>query len=104
MKENTRRRARRYGRKREEQRTDYPQCPLCEKPIRSLNTAITHKASQQPAHFDCVIGELRKIENLNPEERICYLGRGTFGVIATRNTSSPSRFLIKKRIQYEEKN
>jgi hypothetical protein len=77
-------------------------CPICDKPIRELISAISYKENNVPAHFDCVLREIRKNEELAANEKICYLGKGSFGIIAFRNPSSPIKFLIRKRIQYEE--
>lgn len=81
--------------------SESPICPLCEKPVRELISAISYK-NNMPAHFDCVLREIRKSEELNQNEKVCYLGKGSFGIITFRNPSSPIKFLIRKRIQYEE--
>jgi hypothetical protein len=73
---------------------------VCGKPVRELSSALTHRASQKPAHFDCVVKELRESNELAPQEKLCYLGGGCFGILEFR---SPPRFVIKRRIQYEEK-
>jgi hypothetical protein len=80
-----------------------PDCPLCGKPVRELSSALTHKPTRKPAHFDCVVRELRESNDVAPQERICYLGGGSFGILEFRPPGSASRFVIRKRIQYEEK-
>jgi len=82
-------------------RSNAPLCPVCHKPVRDLFSAITHQESGQPAHFDCILKVLRASNELQPQEKICYLGQGSFGIIQLRNVNSPIRFLIRKRIQYE---
>jgi hypothetical protein len=82
----------------------YPECPICRKPVREISSAIAYQSTNEPAHIECVINEISKTETLEQNERICYLGKGTFGIITARNTSSPLKFLIKKRIQYENSN
>ena len=77
-------------------------CPICHKPLRDLFTAIAYKLNEKPAHFDCILKQIKKNEELLNNEKICYLGNGSFGIIAFRNPSSPIKFLIRKRIQYEE--
>ena len=77
-------------------------CPVCGNPVRDLKTAILERESGQPAHFDCIARELAKTEHLEKDERISYLGKGTFGVISYRETGSPARHLIARRIQYED--
>jgi hypothetical protein len=80
-----------------------PDCPVCGKPVRELASALTHRVSRQPAHFDCVVKELRESNEIAPQEKLCYLGGGCFGILEFRPPGGPSRFVIKRRIQYEEK-
>ncbi len=80
-----------------------PDCPVCGKPVRELASALTHRVSRQPAHFDCVVRELRESNEVAPQEKICYLGGGSFGILEFRASTGSPRFVIKKRIQYEEK-
>jgi hypothetical protein len=80
-----------------------PDCPVCGKPVRELASALTHRVSRKPAHFDCVVRELRESNEVAPQEKICYLGGGSFGILEFRGAGGTPRFVIKKRIQYEEK-
>ena len=80
-----------------------PDCPVCGKQVRELASALTHRVSRQPAHFDCVVRELRESNEVAPQEKICYLGGGTFGILEFQPSSGSPRFVIKKRIPYEEK-
>jgi hypothetical protein len=83
---------------------DLPDCPVCGKQVRELASAVTHRASRLPAHFDCVMRELRDSNETAPQEKICYLGGGTFGILEFRPPGGgPGRFIIRKRIPYEEK-
>jgi hypothetical protein len=50
-----------------------------------------------------VIRELHDSNEVAPQEKICYLGGGSFGILEFRPPGGPSRFVIRKRIQYEEK-
>jgi hypothetical protein len=75
---------------------------LCEKAVRDLTSAITHRESGKPAHFDCILKALRSDNAVQPDEKICYLGKGSFGIVQFREHSSPSRFFIRKRIPYED--
>jgi len=77
-------------------------CPVCHKPVRDLFTAIAYNLNEKPAHFDCILKQLKKNEELLNNEKVYYLGNGSFGIIAFRNPSSPIKFLIRKRIQYEK--
>jgi hypothetical protein len=89
---------------REQDDRQLPVCPLCKKPVREISSAIAFKTTNEPAHIECIINEIKKTEPLEQNERICYLGKGSFGIIVTRNPSSPLKFLIRKRIQYEPGN
>ncbi len=80
-----------------------PDCPVCGKQVRELASALTHRVARQPAHFDCVMRELRDSNEVAPQERICYLGGGTFGILEFQPPGAPARFVIRKRIPYEEK-
>lgn len=82
----------------------YPECPICKKPVREIASAIAYKSTNEPAHIECIINEIRKTEALEPNERICYLGKGSFGIVAAQNPSSPMKFIIRKRIPYETSN
>ncbi|HET6486568.1 MAG TPA: hypothetical protein VFH83_09130 [Spirochaetia bacterium] len=81
----------------------YPDCPLCAKPVKELASALTHRGSGRPAHFDCIVREIRESTEVGPQERLCYLGGGSFGVLEFRPSGGPGAFVIKRRIQYEEK-
>jgi hypothetical protein len=81
----------------------FPDCPICGKPVRDLASALTHKIARQPTHFDCVMRELRDANEVAPQERICYLGGGSFGILEFHPPGGPIKFVIRKRIQYEEK-
>jgi hypothetical protein len=81
---------------------DFPRCPICQKAVRDLTSAITHKESGQPAHFDCILKALRSDNSVQQNEKICYLGKGSFGIVQFRQSSKSPRFLIRKRIQYED--
>jgi len=80
-----------------------PECPVCHKPVRELPSALTHRLTGQPAHFECIMKEIRDAHALAPQEKLCYLGGGCFGVLQFRQAAGTSRFTIQKRIQYEEK-
>ena len=81
----------------------FPDCPICGKSVSELASALTHRASRQPAHFDCIMRELRDSNEMAPQEKLCYLGGGSFGILELRPPGAPGRFVIRKRIQYEEK-
>jgi hypothetical protein len=73
---------------------------VCQKPIRELPAALCHQATGLPAHFDCVLKELREAHEILPQEKLCYLGGGSFAILQFKNGN---RFTIKKKIPYEIK-
>ncbi|HEQ72313.1 MAG TPA: hypothetical protein ENN69_07480 [Spirochaetia bacterium] len=98
-----RRRRRDYIRRsRPEIQGNYPACPICERDITSLSSAITYKESGTPAHFECVMKKILETENVSSNERLCYLGKGSFGIVRFQKASGHAPFVIRKRIQYEE--
>ena len=80
-----------------------PECPICRRPVRELPAALTYRPTGAPAHFDCILKELRDANELAPQEKLCYLGGGTFGILQFRPSGGVNRFTIRKRIPYEEK-
>ncbi len=80
----------------------FPDCPVCGKPVRELSMALCHRVSKTPAHFDCVLKELRDVNEVLPQEKICYLGGGTFGILQFK-AQGTNKFTIRKKITYEEK-
>ena len=88
-------------RKNEQENVNHPDCAICGKPVRDISSAVASRETGEPCHFDCVLRRLAEEEHLAPDERICYLGHGVFGVGQPRQSSGPVKFVIKKRIQYE---
>jgi len=83
---------------------DLPKCPICGKVIRNIYSAVSYNVTQTPAHLKCIIEELKKTNDLKENEKICYLGSGSFGIVQFRKPDSQMRLFIRKRIQYEDKN
>jgi len=81
---------------------EFPDCPICGKPVRYLMTAIAQGEGAEPAHFDCVLKGITEHEEMQPREKVCYLGNGSFGIVRFK-PNGQLRFSIRKRIQYEEK-
>jgi hypothetical protein len=76
-------------------------CPLCGKPVRDAVSALCYGQDRAPAHFDCVLESLRSRWNLAPDERLCYLGGGAFGVIRSPQGEGHAPFSIRERVPYE---
>ena len=85
---------------------EYPEykCTKCGEIIQDLNSAIADKESGQPVHFDCVIGFLKKAEELKEGEEIIYIGNGNFAVAYFENPKIRKNFKIIKLIEWEDKN
>jgi hypothetical protein len=78
-------------------------CPICGKPIKDISSALTDKASGNPAHFDCVLGKIANTEIREKGDVISYLGGGRFGVVHYANSHDVKGFKIKKIIEWEDK-
>jgi len=83
---------------------NYDICPICNKPIHNVITSVTHRETGKNAHFDCLIKELKKEYHLKPDEDIFYIGAGRFGIVEKVKKGKSMNLVIKRRIQYEEKN
>lgn len=77
-------------------------CPLCGKPVYDLSTAVSaDREKPMPAHFDCVIERVAAAENLGPNEKLVYLGSGSFGVVEFKDKGETA-FTVKRRVQWEK--
>jgi len=59
-----------FNRKNRGKMRNYEICPICNKPIHRISTAILHKETGKHVHFDCILRELKKEYHLNPNEEI----------------------------------
>jgi hypothetical protein len=80
-----------------------PDCPWCGKPIKDIASAIADKNSGAPVHFDCIIAQLSKQEQLEQGESIAYIGGGRFGIIHYASSQNSRSFTIKKIVEWENK-
>ncbi|RPJ08211.1 MAG: hypothetical protein EHM28_04895 [Spirochaetaceae bacterium] len=76
-------------------------CAICEKEIRETASAIGIPESGNPAHFDCILKRLSETESIAQHEKICYLGKGSFGIVRFQRPGGSVPFVIRKRIQFE---
>jgi len=89
------------GQAKPEDKRELPACPLCGKPVYDLSTALAaSKDMNEPAHFDCVLERVAAAENVSPQERLVYLGSGTFGVIEFKDKNE-NAFVVNRRIPWE---
>jgi hypothetical protein len=80
---------------------EYEACPVSGGPITDILTAIADPETGRPSDFNSVIRKLTEQEDLAENERICYLGKGSFGVLVDQKGAKP-RYYVRKRIQYED--
>ena len=94
-----------YLKRRMKEDVERPLCPVCNEPIYIIEEAIRHNATGELAHFECILNEIRdnNSSEMEDEDKIVYLGSGTFGIIQERQNGKSSRFFVRKRINYENK-
>lgn len=81
---------------------DYDPCPVSGEEIDDIVTAITDPTTGRPSRFDSVIEKLAARETLKEDERIAYIGRGTFGIVAMeKGENNRPHLVVRKRIEYE---
>lgn len=78
-------------------------CPICQKPILDIPSALSDKKSGSPVHFECVMSDLEKTETVGQNEKICYIGQGRFGILYFENPRDQRHFTIKKIIEWENR-
>lgn len=94
-----------YLKKRMKEDIEWLLCPICNEPIYIIEEAIRHNSTGEMAHFECIINEIRddNISEMEEEDKIVYLGSGTFGIIQERQNGKNSRLFVRKRINYENR-
>jgi len=106
----TRKRFGRRGRDRGDRRSepkpkvpDMPavMCSMCGKQIFDLSSALAGQSGADPVHFDCTLARMAETEQLGPNEKIAYIGRGAFAVVEYRDRSMTA-FTVKRRVQWEK--
>lgn len=74
-------------------------CPICNKNITNMMTALFDETNNQYAHFDCMYDKLKNKVSLEENERLSYIGNGTFAVIEDYRDSHSMKFKIKQKYQ-----
>jgi hypothetical protein len=97
---NPSKKSRRNNYRRHRVKRNFPECPICNKSVKFLLTAISVGEDHKPAHFDCVLKKVSENEELGPKEKIIYIGNGNFAIV---NGKSGKDLSIKKTINYEQK-
>ncbi|MDR2501352.1 MAG: hypothetical protein LBD37_09810 [Treponema sp.] len=78
-------------------------CVFCGKPIRDISAAITDRHTGSPAHFDCILSQIKEVEPLEQGDEISYIGGGRFGVVHFIQPRHSRSFKIKKILEWEDK-
>ncbi len=78
-------------------------CPLCNKPLTDISTALAHKETGEPVHFDCVLEMLQAQEKLMPGQKVTYIGQGRFAVVYFPNVHDTRNFTIERIIEWEKR-
>ncbi len=97
---NASRKRRRNNYRRPRPKHTFSECPICNKSVKFMLTAISVGEDKKPAHFDCVLKQITEGEELEAKEKIIYIGNGKFAIV---NGKSGKELSIRKTIQYEEK-
>lgn len=86
---------------------DVSMCPICNMPIRSLNTAVHQKVTGSLVHFDCALRELSReyYPKLGRFKKIYYIGAGNFAVVKEfyDKRGHLKNYEILEKIPYEPK-
>ena len=78
-------------------------CPKCNMPITDVSSAMADKVTGNPVHFDCVLAQLKENEPVGENEKIAYIGQGRFAVLYYENPRDQKKFVIKKVIEWENR-
>lgn len=95
---NQHRSRRRNNYRRPRTKRTFPECPICNKSVKFMLTAMSVGEENKPAHFDCVLKLVTESEELGPKEKIIYIGNGNFAII---NGKSGKDLVIRKTIEFE---
>ncbi len=74
-------------------------CSLCDKPIKYTTEAIS--IDGQSVHFDCAISRVNFGVELSPNQKVCYVGQGEFGLCEFSNPKHTGKFTILQRYSME---
>ncbi|MBQ1643175.1 MAG: hypothetical protein II103_01450 [Treponema sp.] len=79
-----------------------PLCAHCGQPITDMASALALQ-NGNPIHFDCALEIIDGQEKLGEGEKISYIGQGRFGVVYFPNAHDVKHFVIRKIIEWEDK-
>jgi hypothetical protein len=72
-------------------------CSICNKVVSNIAEAFTSEAGGH-CHFDCVLKQIAESETLTENQKVSYIGRGTFAVVEPKEGGG---FTFVKRIVWE---
>ncbi len=72
-------------------------CKLCGQVIDVIASALTHPEGGF-CHFDCVLQQIGAEQSLAENQKVSYIGRGTFAVVETKEDGT---FTFVRRIVWE---
>ena len=78
-------------------------CAKCGQPITEIASSLSDKKTGAPIHFECALNEVQSGETLGENEKIAYIGQGRFGVLYYENPRDQRKFVIKKIIEWEDR-
>ena len=83
----------------------YEICPICGEKITKPLYAIKDIESEKNAHFECIQKKILKESDikLQPDEKLYYLGGGSFGIVHEKKYRGKLRMLIRQRIKHEDR-
>lgn len=85
---------------------EYDPCEISGEAIEDIVTAIAHPRTGKPVRFESVIKMLLEQENetVGEDERMAYLGRGTFGIVKFEKPDGRGRpeLVVRKYFYYED--
>ncbi|MGI6432820.1 MAG: hypothetical protein ACOXZ4_03015 [Sphaerochaetaceae bacterium] len=73
-------------------------CSLCGKPIEAISEAISGQEEHTYSHFDCVLQKIAQDEQIQPPQKVSYIGRGVFAIVSKDETG---HYTFEKEIPYE---
>lgn len=82
---------------------EYEPCPLSGEKIEDILTAVADPNTGRPCNFRSVIEHIRERENVGGDERVCYIGEGTFAIVKDEKQGGKTKLSIQKRIEFEDK-
>lgn len=82
-------------------------CPICNSVIKNVTIAVNHHESGTPAHFDCVLKQLRQQHRnkLGKNRKVYYIGGGRFAIVKEKYDKKGRfrNYHVLEKIEYEDR-